>query len=115
MKKTITLFIIISFFFSCDNQIKNLDIKNIKDACEFVEAFDIIFSKAIEYHDEYGEDVDEMPSDIQEKIFEIFEKIDDVDASNLPFDYKEMKLCPNFEEINKKSIKLAEFDDRYDS
>ena len=108
-----TLFIIISFFFSCDNQITNIDLKNIEDECELLDAVDILFSKAMEYHYKYGEDVDEMPVDIQEKIEEIFEKIGDVDVDK--FDYKKLQLCPNFEEINKKSIKLTRFDKRYDT
>ena len=113
MKKTITLFIIISFFFSCDNQIKNIDVKNIEDECELLDVCDIIFSNAMQYHYEYGKDVDEMPEDIQEKIEEIFEKIGEIDIKK--FDIEKLQLCPNFEENDNKLIKLTGLDNRYDN
>ena len=77
----------------------------------------IIFNQAIKYHEEYGEDIESMPENIQNEILLIFDKIDEAsnEVQSEKFELTKMMECPNFHEIRIKSRKLEKIDKRYDS
>ena len=118
MKKLLLILLCVPLMFSCgDKKIKDINFSEMQDECECVDAILIIFNQAIEYHEEYGEDIESMPKNIQDKILLIFDKIDEFSSESQSgkFELSKMMECPNFDEINIKSIKLAKIDKRYDS
>ena len=117
MKKLLLLLLCVPLMFSCGDKIKDINFSEIQDECECVDAILIIFNQAIEYHEEYGEDIESMPKNIQDEILLIFDKIDEFssEVQSGKFELSKMMECPNFDEISIKSRKLEKIDKRYDS
>ena len=105
MKKLllILLCVIIIFISSCyNNKIKNVNFEQIDDECEVVEVFNMMFLEAIEYHDKYGKDIEDMPKHIQSRIKNILLNISSFEQYTHKFNGKRLQLCPNYTESNRK-------------
>ena len=105
MKKLllILLCVIIIFISSCyNNKIKNVNFEQIDDECEVVEVFNMMFLEAIEYHDKYGKDIEDMPKHIQSRIKNILLNISSFEQYTHKFNGERFQLCPNYTESNRK-------------
>lgn len=99
MKKLLLLLLCVPLIYSCENnKVKNINFEQIDDECELVEVLNMMFSEAIEYHDKYGKDIEDMPKHIQSRIENIFLKYSSIDQYWYKFNEEKLELCPHYSE-----------------
>ena len=107
IKQILVAFLFTALVISCEKTAKDIDVKEIKTECEFVDASMIVIDEMIALAESI--DSEEGPSKEQKKEEEYLkEKYDEIEEHAEKSDFEgNLKDCPSFESIVKKNKKLV--------
>tara|TARA_B110000977_G_scaffold8407_1_gene11259 strand:+ start:97 stop:447 length:351 start_codon:yes stop_codon:yes gene_type:complete len=110
IKQILLAFLFTALVVSCGDKAKNIDVSELKTACEFVDAILIVGNEQIAL----AEAVDsEGPSDAQKKEWKSLEDIGEEilgTAQDLDLDDETFMACPNADKLKEIGKKLREFE-----
>ena len=107
IKQIFIAFLIATLFIGCGKKAKDIDVNDLKTACEVVDAYILIHNELDDLSSSI--DSDDGPSDKQKEKFESledkFKEIKSYRKKN--FKLSRMKMCENWPEHEKKSQKIG--------
>ncbi|MDG1915354.1 MAG: hypothetical protein P8I55_12305 [Crocinitomix sp.] len=108
MKKLLfTLFSVI-FLFSCSESAKDIDVKKIDNACDFVDAVGTVSGEMIDLMEKYkDQDESDIPESAKKEMEELEDKLNELEDAMKDEWEDEIEDCKNFKEVDENITELG--------
>ena len=108
MKKLLLTLFSVIFLFSCSESAKDIDATKIDNACDLLDACEIVADEAIELLEKYDKGASEVPDSAKKEMKNLRKKIEELmeRADEKGWEEDELEKCENFDEVDDKMDKV---------